>query len=202
MKQRLVLNLRDLPTYGFGTESPMWWGTLAFISLEATGFALAIGTYFYLAFIAQGWPISAPPPNIWPGTIVLVMLLVSVVPNHLVESWAKKEDLGKTQIGLVIMSIAGIMPLIVRIYEFPALGLSWDENAYGSILWLLLGLHTFHLLTDVGDTLVLMVLMFTRHGKSGRRFSDVSDNAFYWDFVVASWVVIYFVIYVFPRWQT
>ena len=35
--------------------------------------------------------------------------------------------------------------------------------------------------------------------RNGRRFSDVSDNAFYWDFVVLSWLPIYFLIYWVPR---
>ena len=33
----------------------------------------------------------------------------------------------------------------------------WDDNAYGSILWLILGLHTTHLITDFADTVVLTV---------------------------------------------
>ena len=66
-------------------------------------------------------------------------------------------------------------------------------------IWFLLGLHTTHLITDLGDTLVLTALMFTRHGENGRRFSDVSDNAFYWDFVVLTWLPIYFILYWLPR---
>ena len=100
---------------------------------------------------------------------------------------------------LVVMSLAGILPLVVRAFEFPALKILWDANAYGSIVWILLGLHTTHLLTDLGDTLVLTALMFTRHGRTGRRFSDVHDNAFYWDFVVLSWIPIYLLIYWAPR---
>jgi heme/copper-type cytochrome/quinol oxidase subunit 3 len=41
--------------------------------------------------------------------------------------------------------------------------------------------------------------MFTRHGYEGRRFSDVYDNASYWDFVVVSWLPVYFILYWFPR---
>jgi cytochrome c oxidase subunit III len=67
------------------------------------------------------------------------------------------------------------------------------------VVWFLLGLHTAHLLTDVADTVVLTALMFTRHAMNGRRFNDVSDNAFYWYFVVLSWVPIYFIIYWVPR---
>jgi heme/copper-type cytochrome/quinol oxidase subunit 3 len=65
-------------------------------------------------------------------------------------------------------------------------------------VWLLLGLHTTHIVTDVADTLVLTVLMFTKHGE-GRRFSDVEDNAFYWNFVVLSWLPIYALLYWGPR---
>ena len=52
--------------------------------------------------------------------------------------------------------------------------------------------------TDAGDMLVLTALMFTRHGQ-GKRFSDVSDNAFYWYFVVGAWVPIWLLLYVLPR---
>jgi heme/copper-type cytochrome/quinol oxidase subunit 3 len=71
----------------------------------------------------------------------------------------------------------------------------WDTYVYGSLVWFLLGLHTTHLLTDAGDTVVLAALMFTRHARRGKRFSDVSDNAFYWHFVVASWLPIYLLLY-------
>jgi cytochrome c oxidase subunit III len=99
----------------------------------------------------------------------------------------------------VIMSVFGIFPLILRVFEFRALNVLWDSNAYGSIVWTLLGLHTLHIATDLADTLVLAALMFTRHGHMTRRFSDVNDNAVYWDFVVVSWLPIYGLIYWFPR---
>jgi heme/copper-type cytochrome/quinol oxidase subunit 3 len=199
MRQKPVLDVSALPTYGFGSVSPMWWGTLAYVALEGTGFALTIGAYLYLASQAQEWPISAPPPDLLPGTIVLILLIVSVYPNHLAAKWAKAEDLPRVRLMMVVMSVLGLAPLIVRGFEFSALNVMWDDNAYGSIVWFLLGLHTTHLLTDVGETLVLTVLMFTRHGHSGTRLSDVSDNAFYWNFVVLSWIPIYLILYWAPR---
>ena len=67
----------------------------------------------------------------------------------------------------------------------------WDTNAYGSVTWLILGLHTTHVLTDLVDTLVLAVLMFTRHADNPRRFGDVEDNVMYWNFVVLTWLPLY-----------
>ncbi len=198
MTPRPVLDLARLPHYAFGHAATMWWGTLGFIAIEATAFALGIGVYLYLVFINDGWPLSALPPNPVPGTIVLVLLLASLLPNAWVIRAARAEDLRKVRIGLVAMALFGIAPSVVRIWEFPALGVQWDDNAYGSILWLLLGLHTTHLLTDLGDSLVLMVLMFTHHAH-GKRFSDVEDNGVYWYFVVAAWVPIWLLLYIVPR---
>ncbi|MCS3893418.1 heme/copper-type cytochrome/quinol oxidase subunit 3 [Bradyrhizobium japonicum USDA 38] len=195
MKERIVLDLGKLPLHGMGTQSATWWGTLAFMLIEGTGFALSIAVYLYLMGLATTWPINAPPPDLLPGTLVTLILLVSLVPNILISRWAEQQDLRKVRIGLVVMSILGIAPLIVRIFEFPALRISWDTNAYGSVVWLLLGLHTTHIITDLADTLVLGVLMFTRHAQNARRFGDVQDNAMYWNFVVAAWLPIYGCIY-------
>jgi heme/copper-type cytochrome/quinol oxidase subunit 3 len=198
-RPRVIADLSALPTYAFGSRSLMWWGTLGYIGIELSGFGLAIATYLYLAQKASQWPLSAPPPNLLPGTLLTLVLLISIVPNHLTVRWAEAEDIRKTRFGLVLMSVLGVVPLVLRAFEFGALNVWWDSNAYGSIVWTLLGLHTLHIGTDVVDTIVLTALMFTRYGDMGRRFSDVNDNAFYWDFVVLSWLPIYFLIYWFPR---
>lgn len=199
MRERVVLDLARLPLHGTGAASITWWGTLAFMLIEGTGFALAIAVYLYLMSLATIWPLDAPPPDLLPGTLVTVILMVSVVPNVMISRWAEQRDLRKVRIGMVVMSALGVAPLIVRIFEFPALNINWDSNAYGSIIWTLLGLHTTHIITDLVDTVVLAALMFTRHGDNLRRFGDVQDNAMYWNFVVATWLPIYGCIYWIPR---
>jgi cytochrome c oxidase subunit III len=199
MKERVVADLSSLPPHGLDTASPTWWGTTAFILIEGTGFALAIAVYLYLHSIAPTWPLGAPAPELFPGTLLTLILLASVIPNYLLARWAKDQEMLKVRIGLVVMSVLGIVPLVVRAFEFPALQIKWDANAYGSIVWLLLGLHTTHILTDLADTLVLAVLMFTSHADNPRRFGDVQDNAMYWNFVVLAWLPIYGCIYWVPR---
>jgi cytochrome c oxidase subunit III len=199
VKEHVVEDLSALPLHGMGSASLTWWGTAAFMLIEGTGFALALAVYLYLMSIAATWPIDAPKPDPLPGTLVTLLLVVSVVPNVLVSRWAERQDLRKVRIGMVVMSVLGIAPLIVRIFEFPALKINWDSNAYGSIVWTLLGLHTTHIITDLADTLVLAALMFTRHGDNRRRYGDVQDNAMYWNFVVAAWLPIYACIYWIPR---
>jgi cytochrome c oxidase subunit 3 len=199
MKERLVLDVSQLPLHGSGTASPTWWGTLAFMLIEGTGFALGIVVYLYLMSIASVWPINAPAPDLLPGTLLTALLATSVIPNVLVARWAQRRELKKVRIGLIAMALFGIAPLFLRVFEFPALHVMWDTNAYGSITWVLLGLHTTHILTDLIDTLVLMCLMFTRHADNPRRYGDVEDNAMYWNFVVVTWVPLYLCLYWVPR---
>src|SRR2546421_8923145 len=132
MRERVVADLSRLPAHGMQSASPTWWGTLAFMLIEGTGFALAIAIYLYLWSLASTWPIAAPQPDLGPGTVITLILIASVVPNHFVSKWAGAEDLRKVRIGIVSMAVIGILPLIVRAFEFPALNISWDSNAYGS----------------------------------------------------------------------
>jgi heme/copper-type cytochrome/quinol oxidase subunit 3 len=198
-ESKVVADLSRLPMHGLGSASPTWWGTLGFMLLEGTAFALGIAIYLYLYTLALEWPLGAPVPDLGPGTALTLVLLASAVPNFLLSRWARKRELGKVRIGLVVMALAAIVPLILRWFEFPALHTLWDSNAYGSVTWSLLALHTTHLLTDLVETLVLTVLMFTRHGAGKRRFGDVEDNALYWNFVVIAWLPLYVCIYWIPR---
>ncbi len=199
MKESVVLDLSKLPAHGLGTASLTWWGTLAFMLIEGTGFALSIVVYLYLMSLAPHWPLNAPPPDLLPGSALTMLLIASLLPNILIARWARQQNLVKVRIGLIIMSLLGVAPLIVRIFEFPAMHISWDQNAYGSIVWVMLGLHTTHIMTDLIDTLVLTCLMFSRHGDNPRRYGDVSDNTMYWNFVVATWLPMYICLYWVPR---
>jgi heme/copper-type cytochrome/quinol oxidase subunit 3 len=198
MKERAVEDVSALPETDFGSATTPFWGTLAFILIEGAGFALSIGAYLYLWLVNSQWPIGAPPPNHWPATVLTLVLLASLWPNLRADAVGRAYDLRGTRFYLIVMCAVGLIALAIRGYEFANLNVRWDANAYGSILWFVLGLHTTHLATDVGDSIVLAVLMFTRHA-TPRRFSDVTDNAFYWAFVVVSWLPLYVLLYWVPR---
>jgi heme/copper-type cytochrome/quinol oxidase subunit 3 len=176
----------------------MWWATIGMILIEATVFAVALVAYFYLRSLAPSWPPGPPPDLLW-GTFNTGVLLVSVIPNHLAAKASEREDLGKVRFWLVVCLGFAVVFQVVRGFEFTALNTHWTANAYGSIVFALLVLHTVHMVTDFIDTVVLTVLMFTGP-LNGRRFVDVNENADYWWFVVAAWLPIYFTVYLVPRW--
>jgi heme/copper-type cytochrome/quinol oxidase subunit 3 len=196
---RRTLDVSRLPEYAFGHQGLIWWGTVGFMVIEGSLFVMAIVGYFVLRTRVPDWPPSLPHPDPTFGTINTLILLASVLPNQLTKSAAERMEIAKVRMLLLVCLGFGVAFTIVRAFEFTTLGCSWDSNAYGSIVWLIMGLHTTHLITDVVDTGVLTAIMFRRHVEP-RRFVDVSENALYWYFVVLSWLPIYAVIYFGPRW--
>lgn len=196
--KRHLLDVSGLPTYAYGDRSLMWWGTFGMILIESTVFALAIVTYFYLRDRSYLWPPHGTPPDLTYGTWNTIVLLASAIPNQWTKKAAEREDLKATRIGLVVCLAFSAVFLILRVLEFRALHTSWNDSAYGSIVYALMTLHTIHLVTDVIDSAVLTALMFIGP-LSGRRFVDVSENALYWYFVVGSWLFIYATVYWAPR---
>ncbi|MBI2769819.1 MAG: cytochrome c oxidase subunit 3 [Burkholderiales bacterium] len=168
------------------------------IAVEATVFALAIATYFYLRSHADTWPLAGKPPDLLWGTLNTVLMLASALPNHLAKRAAEAHQLRKVQLWVSICLAMSLLFLVLRVFEFRALNTGWDSNAYGSIVWTLLGLHTLHLATDFYDSAILTLLLFIGP-LEGKHMLDVSENSFYWYFVVLAWVPIYLVIYWAPR---
>lgn len=193
-----ALDVSALPTYAFGHRSLMWWATMGMIAIEGMAFALAISSYLYLKGRMPHWPEGAPPPGMFWGTVNVVILVVSAWPNLLAQKAAERFDLGGVRVWMAVALVFALAFNIVRFLEFRQLDVRWDTNAYGSVTWFLLGLHTVHVLTDFLDSTVLAAVMFCGR-LDENRFVDVSENAMYWNFVVVSWLPIYAVIYLAPR---
>jgi cytochrome c oxidase subunit III len=194
-----VRDVSGLSTVAFGHRMPIWWGTLGFMVIEGTGFVMAVAAYFYLASQNPDWPMGNTPPGLTWGTTLLGWLLISEVPNIWVKRVARRYDVRATRIGVGLMALAGLVALGIRAQEFTTLNCRWDTNAYGSIVWALMFLHTMHIVTDVAETCV-MAGMTVAAPLDARRFVDVVENAEYWDFVVLTWIPIYTVLYWAPRW--
>lgn len=196
---RRELDVSGLPTVVFGQRSLIWWGTMGLMAIEGTMFAIFIVSYFYLRTRTQDWPPGVMPPALLWGSLQTALFVITIVPNEIVKKLAHKGDRAGTLLWLVVLIVGGIGNLVFRVFEFRNLNCQWDANAYASVLWTLLGLHTVHLLTDWFDTVVLTTLFWTGPF-DGKRFMDASENSDYWYFVVFTWIPIYLVIYWAPRW--
>jgi cytochrome c oxidase subunit 3 len=194
------VDVRHLPQFAFGHRMPIWWGTAFFMVIEASAFLMTLTAYAYLASQDPQWPLSRVLPDPWMGSMLVGWLLLSEVPNTLLKRRIKRCELTPTRVGMLVMSFIGLVAIAIRFAEFGYIKVRWDTNAFGSMIWALVFLHTTHILVDVAETLV-MTFMACFSRMDGRRFVDLSENAEYWDFVVLTWIPIYLAIYWVPRWM-
>ena len=194
----IVGDVSGLADYGYGPQALGWWGVLGFMLIEGMAFVLVIGTYLYLLPFEAHWPPALRPPDLRYGTMFTIVMLASEIPNQMIIRAAHREDQAAVRRLILVMIAFGVALLIVRGFEFNALNTRWDLNAYGSIVWAIMAIHTTHLATDFYDSCPLAALLYARD-IDGRHFSDVEDNAVYWHFVAVSWLVLYALIYWLPR---
>ncbi|MDB5818011.1 MAG: cytochrome oxidase subunit [Rhizobacter sp.] len=196
---QVVGDLSTLPDSADGPRSLLWWSNLGFMMIEGTGFALAVGAYLYLQSQSAAWPPvgDLPPGLLWSG-IFTIGLLVSQWPNLWVSTKAKEKDVKAVRLGVLAMTLAGAALLAARGYELSSLNVRWERDAYGSVTWMLMVLHTMHVITDLLETAVLSLWLYT-HEVGDDQFADVEDNANYWSFVVVAWLPIYAIVYWAPR---
>jgi len=199
MNERPAVDASRLPDYAFGPQGLVWWGTTGFMVIEGSMFVMALIVYFYLRLKVPHWPPSLPPPGISYATANLLLVLVSCVPCQLAKSAAERFDLRATRTWLGILVLIGIGNVVLRALEYTQLNCRWDANAYASITWVLLSLHTIHVATDVVDSSVLLAVICLEP-VTERRFVDASENSLYWYFIVAWWIPIYLTVYFGPRW--
>lgn len=197
---RFTDDLSGLPTWKFGTSSLTWWGIIGYMIVEGGFFALSFAAYFFLMGHEQGWPPEGrKAPDLLAGTLFTLVILISEVWNSRIKKAARERDVPTIRRLMPVIIGVGIILLIIRGFEFNSLNVRWTDDAYGSIIWALLFLHTTHLLTDWGDTIVLWALMMTPLGYEGRRLVDTDENSLYWRYVWLLWIPIYLMIYWVPR---
>jgi cytochrome c oxidase subunit III len=204
---RPVIDISNLPNTELDHRSAIWWGNLLLLAIETTMFALLIGGYFYLRNNFTQWPPPLikgpmayfdPVPALPVPTINLFILLLSVAPMV----WADRAALHLKQ-GPVCRALAGcivlgLVAIALRFREFSALQFRWDDNAYGSIVWVMVAMHLLHLIVATLE-LGLMLAWILRKDMDGKHARDVRVTAVYWYWIVGVWIPLYVIIFPGPR---
>ena len=162
---------------------------------------LCAASYVYLTQNFPTWPPrNTPLPSLGAPSLQVLVMLVSLYPAWWTSQAARRFDLGKVRIGLVVSTAFGLAIVGLRLWELlVSLNVRWDANAYGSAQWLVLGLHGTLLLIELAE-IGGMALLFWLAPVEEKHMSDVTDLEFYWYFMVLSWLPLYVLCFWLPRW--
>jgi heme/copper-type cytochrome/quinol oxidase subunit 3 len=204
---RRTLDVSGLPESAFDSRDPVWWGNTLLIFIETTTIALLIVSYFYLRRNFQEWPpprvnqypiLYHPVPDLLYGTINLVLIVGACLAMYLTDFAARKLYGNAVRVGLLFMLLVALATIALRFMEFPAMHFKWNDNAYGSLVWVILGTHLTYLLAAAAEFFILLLwLLFNRLDK--HHAVDVTLCGGYWYWTAGTWVLCYLVIYVGAR---
>ena len=177
------------PVRGQGRPTP-WWGMVCLIMTEGTIFAGLIGSYFFLRASSKVWP---PPgieePKLALSIVFSLVLWGSSIPMLVAERGIRRGRQGALRAGLMLAWLMGAAFLLFTLYDFNDLHFGWRDNAYGSIYYTTVGLHTFHVFVGLMMSIVVQIKAWQRKF-SAERHVTVQVYAMYWHFVDAVWLVV------------
>jgi cytochrome c oxidase subunit 3 len=193
--QRALVDVSALPTVVFGSRATTWWGMMCFMAVEGTTLAICAASYFYLRKNFSAWPPEGTrQPSLLVPTISVIALLSSNGLAVAMNRAAKEEDFFRTRLLLIVSTVVGLGLFGLRLLEFRSLNTTWDANAYGSIAWATMGMHSSLLLMDTMETGGLAVVYALGRAQP-KHFVHASENSIYWWFTTLSWVPLYVMIF-------
>ena len=195
---RRVIDVSALPVGTADSRSLIWWGNLAMMTIEGTMFAMLIATYLYLRVANLDWPPSTVRrPDLALPLVDLAILVLTALIMVAADRGARRARLGLVQLCFAIGVVAGIAFLAIRWDNLAWIGFRWSDHAYGSIVWTMIGFHSFHMIAAVGETALLLFYSFVRP-VTKKQVLDFRCTAVYWYFVAITWIPLFALIYVAP----
>jgi cytochrome c oxidase subunit III len=188
----------ELPLALNDYRAPVWSGVLFIIIIEVTVFTSLIVSYYYLRHSAvqwDAWPLRPiDPPSLLMPTIGTGIILLSSLPIWWADRGIRRGDRRRLKIGLSVGAVLGLAFLVLKAIEYGAVDYRWHTNAYGSIVWSIIGFHSMHVVALLIKTGAVLTAAFKGYF-DGDRNIGMQVNGIYWHFVVLIWLPLYATLY-------
>ena len=171
-------------------------GMVVFVASEAMFFATFFGAYFTIYSVNPVWP-PAGFPRLKPElAAVLTVLLVTSSLTLQIGVRAIRRDRTRAMLiwlGLTILLGAGFLGL--QLYDYSLLGFGVRDGIYGSLFYVMTGLHMAHVFGGV--VFLVLVLVQGLGGQLTHAHHDSMEaGSIYWHFVDVVWICLFTTFYV------
>jgi cytochrome c oxidase subunit 3 len=183
-------------------ESPSPWarttsgfGMIVFLASDVMLFASVFAAYFLLRTEVSPWP----PPDVELETLRAVLATVVLVSSSgsmvaAERAYERRDMAGLRRWTLVTMGLGGAF-LVNQIAEYQMLDFTFDSHPYGSVYWMLTGIHTAHVAAGLG-ALGMLVVRGARARHEAAIEPWVAATAAFWHMVDVIWVAVFVTIWV------
>ena len=177
-------------------------GFILFLISETMIFFALFWAYFHsmlnpAIWIGIKWPpegISALDPTTWPLSNTLLLL-----SSGFAITWSHQAlmdgDILESRRGLIVTLLFAISFIFIQLYEYHNASFSINDSIYGSIFYMITGLHGLHV---IGGTFFIYIngIRLTQYHFTPKRHASFSFATWYWHFVDVIWIFVYLIIYI------
>ncbi|MHB1988776.1 MAG: aa3-type cytochrome oxidase subunit III [Acidimicrobiales bacterium] len=165
-------------------------GVMIWLGSEFMFFSGLFAAFFTIRANAKVWP----PPGTKLDTyqaLVFTFVLLASSPTMQVAVWAQeKGQFKKARAWIVVSLLLGAAFLGNQAYEWKTLPFSPKTNAYGSLFYIMSGLHGLHVLLGLVAMVALLGRMAGAKGDPGET-AVVQAVSYYWHFVDIVWIGLF-----------
>jgi heme/copper-type cytochrome/quinol oxidase subunit 3 len=181
--------------------STAWWGMAALIATESMIFVVLLGGYFFLRASTPHWPPAGlHGPELRLAVPFSFVLWGSSIPIFYAEAAIRRGSQRGLRAGLLMSGCMGAAFLAFTLKDFRDLTFGWRDNAYGSIYYLIVGLHALHVFIGLCMNVLVQIKAWQRKF-SAARHTSVEVFALYWHFVDAVWLFVFLSLFVSEAWR-
>ncbi|MFC2187909.1 cytochrome c oxidase subunit 3 [Peijinzhouia sedimentorum] len=175
-----------LPTYSMNPKKFILW--LFIVSIVMIFAAL---TSAYIVRQAEGnWLQFEMPTMLYISSVVILLSSATLHWSYLA---AKKDKLANLKIGIIITTILGFIFLATQFEawkELVAMDVYFVGNPAGSFLYVLTGLHAFHLIFGVIFLIIVLISSF-RDKVHSKNLNLMEMGATFWHFLGGLWIYLF-----------
>jgi len=121
------------------------------------------------------------------------IIVLSSITFHFAYLSAKKDELSKLRLGMVITSVLGMAFLVGQWYSWAALvdrDVYFVGNPAGSFLYVFTGLHAIHLISGVIFLIIVLISSF-RYKVHSKNMDVMEMCVTYWHFLGGLWLYLF-----------
>jgi cytochrome c oxidase subunit III len=170
-------------------------GMVVFVASEAMFFATFFGAYFTIYSVNPVWP-PAGFPHLKPelATVLTVVLVSSSLTLQLGVRAIRRDRARLLLFWVGLTILLGTTFLGLQLYDYSLLGFSVRDGIFGSLFYVMTGLHMAHVFGGV-VFLVLVLLQGLGGQLSDASHDSLEAGAIYWHFVDVVWICLFTTFY-------
>ena len=165
-------------------------GVMIWLGSEFMFFSGLFAAFFTIRAHATVWPPPGTKLDTYQALIFTFVLLASS-PTMQLAVWAQERgERVKARAWLVVSFLLGLAFIANQAYEWKTLPFRPHTNAYGSLFYIMSGLHGLHVILGLVAMIFLMIRISGPKGDAGETpvFQAVS---YYWHFVDIVWIGLF-----------